>query len=143
MVDASKILAAGFRAFMIGENTKLIPAMKSELVKLRFDLNVVERERQGKDTAEPTVTLEVDLAQLERADRGLLERRLERGKKDDIFDVCRIQWDGTKQFRRPTREEGLADFYAVQFPVRIEAIEPTLEGLIEAVREDFNRFKVR
>src|SRR6516162_3467597 len=99
MVDASKILAAGFRAFMIGENTKLIPAMKSELVKLRFDLNVVERERQGKDTAEPTVTLEVDLAQLERADRGLLERRLERGKKDDIFDVCRIQWDGTKQFR--------------------------------------------
>jgi hypothetical protein len=117
--------------------------MKSELVKLRFDLNVQERERQGNATPEPTVILEVDLAKLERTDRGLLERRLERGKKDDIFDVCRIQWDGTKQFRRPTREEGLADFYAVQFPMRIEAIEPTLEGLLEAVREDFNRFKVR
>jgi hypothetical protein len=117
--------------------------MKSELVKLRFDLNIPEGDRQGKDTPESTVTLEVDLAKLERTDRGLLERRLEPGKKDGIFDVCRIQWDGTKEFRRPTRQEGLADFYAVQFPVRIQAIEPTLEGLIEAVREDFSRFKVR
>ena len=117
--------------------------MKSEVVKLRFDLNVQEREREGNATPEPTVILEVDLAKLDRIDRGLLERRLERRKKDDIFDVCRIQWDGTKQFRRPTREEGLADFYAVQFPVRIEAIEATLEALMEAVREDFNRFKVR
>jgi hypothetical protein len=83
------------------------------------------------------------LATLERAERGLLERRLERGKKDNIFDVCKIQWDGTKEFRRPTWQEGLADFYAVEFPMRVQALEPTLEGLLEAVREDFKRFKVR
>ncbi len=116
--------------------------MKRELVKLRFDLNAAERERQGKPAAEPTQTLEVDLAKLEPADRQLLERRLERAK-DKVFDVCRIQWDGTKEFRRPTRQEGLADFYAVKFPVRIQALEPTLEGLMEAVREDFNRYRVR
>jgi hypothetical protein len=117
--------------------------MKRELVKVRFELNVAERERQGKATPEPMVTMEVDLAKLEQADRGLLERRLERGKKDGIFDVCRIQWDGTKEFRRPTRQEGLADFYAVEFPVRIQAVEPTLEGLLEAVREDYRRYKIR
>jgi hypothetical protein len=116
--------------------------MKHELVKLRFDLNIAERLRQGKPAAEPTETLEVDLATVEPADRQLLERRLERAK-DNVFDVCRIQWDGTKEFRRPTREEGLADFYAVQFPVRIQAMEPTLEGLLEAVQQDFKRFKVR
>ncbi len=121
---------------------KPIRKMKRELVKLRFDLNAAERERQGKPAAEPTQTLEVDLAKLEPADRQLLERRLERGK-DKVFDVCRIQWDGTKEFRRPTRQEGLADFYAVKFPVRIQALEPTLEGLMEAVREDFNRYRVR
>jgi hypothetical protein len=116
--------------------------MKREVVKLRFDLNTAERARQGKPTAEPTQTLEVDLTKLEPADRQLLARRLERAK-DNVFDVCRIQWDGTKEFRRPTRQEGLADFYAVQFPVRIQALEPTLQGLLEAVRDDFQRFKVR
>jgi hypothetical protein len=40
-------------------------------------------------------------------------------------------------------QEGRADFYAVPFPVRIQAIEPTLEALLEAVREDYRRFKVR
>jgi hypothetical protein len=119
-----------------------ISKMKREVVRLRFDLNIAERTRQGKPTAEPTQTLEVDLAKLEPTDRQLLERRLERGR-DNVFDVCKIQWDGTKEFRRPTRQEGLADFYAVQFPVRIQAIEPTVEALLAAVREDFNRFKVR
>ena len=116
--------------------------MKRELVTLRFDLNIEERERQGKATSEPTKILEVDLAKLEEPDRGLLSRRLEQGK-DKIFDVCRLQWDGTKEFRRPTRQEGLADFYAARFPVRVQAIEPTLEALLEAVREDFKRFKIR
>ncbi len=116
--------------------------MKRELVKLRFDLNTAERARQGKPPAEPTQTLEVDLTKLEPADRRLLDRRLERGK-DNVFDVCRIQWDGTKEFRRPTLQEGRADFYAVQFPVRIQALDPTLEALLEAVREDYRRFKVR
>ena len=116
--------------------------VKRELVKLRFDLNMPERVRQGKPTAELTQTLEVDLATLEPADRDLLSRRLEQGK-DNIFDVCRLQWDGTKEFRRPTRQEGLADFYATQFPVRIQAIEPTLEALLEAVREDFKRVRIR
>lgn len=116
--------------------------MKRELVKLRFDLNIAERERAGKSTPEPTQILEVDLAKLQEPDRGLLERRMEPGK-DKIFDVCRLQWDGTKEFRRPTRQEGLADFYAVRFPVRIQAREPTLDALLEAVREDYQRFKVR
>ncbi len=116
--------------------------MKRELVKLRFDLNTAERVRLRKTEAEPIQTLEVDLAKLEPADRQLLARRLERAK-DNVFDVCRIQWDGTKEFRRPTMKEGLADFYAVRFPVRIQAVEPTLEGLLVAVREDFNRFKLR
>ncbi len=117
--------------------------MKREVLKVRFDLNVAERLRQGKATPESaTATLEVDLAQLNQQDRGLLTRRLERGS-EDIFDVCRLQWDGTKEFRRPTLQEGLADFYAVQFPVRVQAIEPTLEGLLAAVREDFKRFKIR
>jgi len=120
----------------------LHPNTKRELVKLRFDLNVPERVGQGKPTPEPSTILEVDLATLEQEDRNLLARRLERGK-DNIFDVCRLQWDGTKEFRRPTRQEGLADFYAVQFPVRIQALEPTLEALLEAVREDFKRFKIR
>jgi hypothetical protein len=116
--------------------------MKRELVTLRFDLNIAEREREGKTTPEPTKVLDVDLAKLEEPDRGLLARRLERGK-DNIFDVCRLQWDGTKEFRRPTIQEGLADFYAARFPVRIQALEPTLEALLEAVREDYKRFKVR
>jgi len=116
---------------------------KSEVVRVRFDLNVAERERQGKETQEATVILEVDLAKLEQSDRDLLSRRMDGGKGDGAFDVCRIQWDGTKEFRRPTREEGLADFYAVQFPVRVSALEPTLEGLLEAVREDYRRFKIR
>jgi hypothetical protein len=116
---------------------------KSEVVTLRFDLNVSERERQGQETPEPTVTMDVDLAKLEQSDRDLLSRRLERDKRDNISDVCRIQWDGTKEFRRPTREEGLANFYAVQFPVRIQAMEPTLEALLEAVRADYSRFKIR
>jgi len=116
--------------------------MKSELVKVRFELNTPERARQGKPTPEPTQILEVDLANLNEPDRGLLTRRLEPGK-NDIFDVCRLQWDGTKEFRRPTIQEGLADFYATRFPVRIQAIEPTLEALLEAVREDYKRFKVR
>ncbi len=126
----------------MGPERSPIAKMKREVVKVRFDLNSAERERQGKPTAEPTQILEVDLAKLDAKDRQLLARRLERAK-DDIFDVCRIQRDGTKEFRRPTRQEGLADFYAVQFPVRIQAIEPTLEGLLEAVREDFKRFKIR
>ncbi len=116
--------------------------MKPEVVTVRFDLNVAERARQGKTTPEPTATLEIDLTQLEQQDRGLLSRRLERGR-EDIFDVCRLQWDGTKEFRRPTLNEGKADFYAVQFPVRIQATEPTLEGLLAAVREDFQRYKLR
>lgn len=116
--------------------------MKCELVKLRFDLNIAERERAGKSTPELTQILEVDLAKLQEPDRGLLARRMEPGK-DKIFDICRLQWDGTKEFRRPTRAEGLADFYAVRFPVRIQAFEPTLEALLEAVREDYKRFKVR
>ncbi len=116
--------------------------MKREAVKVRFDLNLAERTRRGKDTPEPTTTLELDLAQLEEGDRGLLTRRLERGR-DDVFDVCRLKWDGTKELRRPTLQEGLADFYAVQFPVRIQATEPTVEGLLEAVREDFKRYKIR
>ena len=116
--------------------------MKREVVKVRFDLNLAEGERKVKSTQEPTIILEVDLAALEVADRVLLERRLERGK-DNIFDVCRLQWDGTKEFRRPTMQEGRADFYAVHFPVRIQAIEPTLEALVEAVREDYKRFKIR
>jgi hypothetical protein len=116
--------------------------MKHDIVTLRFDLNIVERERQGKPTPEPTKILEVNLAGLEQGDRALLTRRLERGK-DNIFDVCRLQWDGTKEFRRPTLQEGLADFYAAQFAVRIQALEPTVEALVEAVREDFRRFKIR
>lgn len=116
--------------------------MKREVVTVRFDLNIAERAKQGKATDELTQTLEVDLAELAQADHGLLSRRLERGT-DNIFDVCRLQWDGTKEFRRPTLQEGKADFYAARFPVRIQAIEPTLEGLLEAVREDFNRYKIR
>ena len=116
--------------------------MKHDLVTLRFDLNIVERERQGKSTAEATQILEINLADLEAGDRALLSRRLERGK-GNIFDVCRLQWDGTKEFRRPTLQEGLADFYAAQFPVRIQALEPTVEALVEAVREDFRRYKIR
>ena len=116
--------------------------MKREVVKVRFDLNIAERLRQGKTTPEPTKILDVDLTGLEQEDRGLLTRRLERGR-DNVFDVCRLQWDGTKELRRPTLQEGLADFYAVQFPVRIQAAEPTLEGLLQAVREDFKRFKIR
>src|SRR5215831_10126334 len=116
--------------------------MKRELVKIRFDLNTAERERQGKPTPKSTQTLEIDLARLEPKDRDLLARRLERAK-DDIFDVCRLQWDGTKVFRRPTMQEGLVDFYATQFPVRIQALEPTLEALLEAVRENFKEIRVR
>lgn len=116
--------------------------MKSELVTLRFDLNMGEGEQAAKPAPELTQILEVDLAELEEPDRGLLTRRLERAK-DKIFDVCRLQWDGTKEFRRPTRQEGLADFYVARFPVRIQALEPTLEALLEAVREDYKRFKVR
>ena len=116
--------------------------MKSDIVTLRFDLNSVERDRQGKPTREPTQILEINLAELEQGDRALLTRRLELGK-DNIFDVCRLQWDGTKEFRRPTLREGLADFYAAQFPIRIQAIEPTVEALVEAVREDFRRYKIR
>jgi hypothetical protein len=116
--------------------------MKRELVKLRFDLNIAARVGQESPAGEPTQTLEVDLAKLEEADRQLLVRRMERAK-DNVFDVCRLQWDGTKEFRRPTRQEGLADFYAVQFPVRIQAVEATLESLLEAAREDYKRFKVR
>jgi hypothetical protein len=116
--------------------------MKRELVQLRFGLNTGERACQGQPTPEPTHTIEVDLAKLEQADRDLLSRRLERAK-DNIFDVCRLQWDGTKEFRRPTMREGLADFYATQIPVRVQALEPTLEALLEAVRQDFKRVKIR
>ena len=116
--------------------------MKREVVKVRFDLDIAQRSRQGKATPEPMAVLDVDLTELDQKDRGLLTRRLEQGK-DNIFDVCRLQWDGTKELRRPTLQEGLADFYAVRFPVRIQATEPTLEGLLEAVRADFQRFKIR
>jgi hypothetical protein len=116
--------------------------MKREVLKLRFDLTTTEQAQQGKDTLESTQILEVDLAELEQGDRALLERRLERAR-EDVFDVCRLQWDGTKEFRRPTLKEGRADFYAVQFPVRIQATEPTLKGLLDAVREDFKRYKIR
>jgi hypothetical protein len=116
--------------------------MKRELVKLRFDLNIAEGVRQERPAAEPAQTLEIDLAKLEEADRQLLTRRMERAK-DNVIDVCRLQWDGTKEFRRPTLQEGRADFYAVPFPVRIQANEATLESLLEAVREDYQRFKVR
>lgn len=122
--------------------THLHSGMKRELVKIRFDLNLAERAQDGKAAPEPTMILDVDLSQLEQRDRGLLTRRLELGK-DNVFDVCRLQWDGTKEFRRPTRQEGLADFYASQFPVRVQAHEATLEALLQAVREDFNRFKIR
>jgi hypothetical protein len=40
-------------------------------------------------------------------------------------------------------QEGLADSYVVRFPVRIQALEPSLEALLEAVREDFKRVKAR
>lgn len=116
--------------------------MKGEIVVVRFDLNAGERQRQGKDTSEGTTTLEIDLTELDQKDRVLLANRLERGR-DDIFDVCRMQWDGTKEFRRPTLQEGRADFYAIQFPVRIQANEPTLEALLEAIRTDFRRYQIR
>jgi len=111
-------------------------------VVVRFDLNVAERQRQGKDTPEATTTLEVDLTQLEQKDRVLLANRMERGA-DNIFDVCRMQWDGTKEFRRPTLQEGREDFYAVKFPVRIQANESTLEALMEAIGADFRRYQIR
>src|SRR5512141_329522 len=95
--------------------------MKGEIVAVRFDLNVAERQRQGKDTPESTTTLEIDLTQLEQKDRVLLANRMERGE-DNIFDVCRLQWDGAKEFRRPTLQEGRANFYAIQLPVRIQVI---------------------
>src|SRR5512140_655278 len=116
--------------------------MKGEIVAVRFDLNVAERQRQGKDTPESTTTLEIDLTQLEQKDRVLLANRMERGPHN-IFDVCRLQWDGTKEFRRPTLQEGRTDFYAVPFPVRIQANESTLESLVEAIRADFRRFQIR
>ncbi len=116
--------------------------MKREVLTVRFDLNVAERLQQGKTTPESTIMLDVDLTELAEKDRGLLSRRMEPGS-DNVFDVYRLQWDGTKEFRRPTLREGLADFYALRFPVRIEATEPTLEGLLEAVRADFERYKIR
>ena len=116
--------------------------MKQEIVKLRFDLKDTEQARSEKDTPGGAQILEVDLAELEQGDRALLERRMERAR-DDFFDVCRLQWDGTKEFRRPTLKEGRADFYAVQFPVRIQATEPTLKALLDAVRDDFQRYKIR
>ena len=116
--------------------------MKRELVKVRFDLEVAERARQGKATPEPTHVLDVDLTALDQRGRGLLSGRLEPAR-DNIFDVCRLQWDGTKELRRPTLQEGLADFYAVRFPVRIQAAEPTLEGLLAAIRADFDRYRIR
>lgn len=116
--------------------------MKREVVKVRFGVNSAEQAPSEKGIPEPTEILEVDLAELEQEDRALLERRLERAR-DEVFDVCRLQWDGTKEFRRPTLKEGRADFYAVQFPVRIQATEPTLKALLDAVREDFQRYKIR
>ena len=116
--------------------------MKQEIVKLRFDLKDTEQARSEKDMPGRAQILEVDLAELEQGDRALLERRMERAR-DDFFDVCRLQWDGTKEFRRPTLKEGRADFYAVQFPVRIQATEPTLKALLDAVRDDFQRYKIR
>lgn len=116
--------------------------MKGQIVVVRFDLNVAERLRQGKETPEATTTLEIDLAQLEEKDRGFLANRMERGR-DNIFDICRLQWDGTKEFRRPTLQEGRVDFYAVRYPVRIQANEPTLEALLDAIRADFRRYQIR
>src|ERR1051326_6800728 len=99
--------------------------MKSEIVKVRFDLINPGRAQEGQADVEPTETLEVDLAKLDAPDRQLLARRREQ-EKYNVFDVCKIQWDGTKEFRRPTREEGLADFYVMRFPVRVQALKPTL-----------------
>lgn len=116
--------------------------MKRELVTVRFDLRPAEHAREGQPALEPTQTLEVDLAALQEEERGLLSRRMERAS-DNIYDVCRLQWDGTKEFRRPTLQEGRADFYAVRFPMRIQATEPTLQALLEAVRQDYKRYKIR
>ncbi|MGH7867152.1 MAG: hypothetical protein ACREP9_05810 [Candidatus Dormibacteraceae bacterium] len=116
--------------------------MKREIVTVRFDLSIAERAGEEQPAPEPTQTLEVDLAALDQQDRGLLSRRMERAS-DNIFDVCRLQWDGTKEFRWPTLQEGRADFYAVRFPMRIQATEPTLQALLEAVRQDYKRYKIR
>jgi hypothetical protein len=93
---------------------------------LRFEVNQAEAFRRGVDVPKSTNHLEVNPADLSQEERSLIADRLEG------IDVCELDEDGERLFI--TQSE--ADNGKSPKPSRLVANLPTLEALMEAIREN-------
>jgi hypothetical protein len=91
---------------------------------LRFEVDQAEAFRLGVDVPKSTNHLEVDPSKLTQVDRNLIADRL------DGIDVCELNERGQKMQEPASRADGNC------IPMRITAKLPTLEALMEAIREN-------
>ena len=96
---------------------------------LRFEVDQAEAFRLGVDVPKSTNHLEVDPSKLTQVDRNLIADRL------DGIDVCELNDSGQKMQESNPRADGLRDV-PNRIPMRITAKLPTLEALMEAIREN-------
>ncbi|HXR04186.1 MAG TPA: hypothetical protein VN836_05715 [Verrucomicrobiae bacterium] len=101
-------------------------------MKLRFRVNQAECLKRGIDAPKSIVTIEVTPSELPVETRTMLALHMQG------IDVCEIDKDGNKLYLR-----GKTDSYGNELePFKdlkaslIEADEPTLEGLLEAIQEN-------
>jgi hypothetical protein len=101
---------------------------------LRFEVNQAEAFRRGVNVSKSTNHLDVNPAGLSQADRDLIADRL------DGIDVCELDVDGIKSYKRNPLANGYTDAEP-ELPVRIQAVLPTFEALMEAIRENEKEVK--
>jgi hypothetical protein len=98
-------------------------------MELRFRVNQAEAFRQGINVPKSIVTVEVDATTISPEERNLLADRM------DGIDVCTGYIDDEGRVRPMGRGDSRGYL--------VEAILPTYEALIEAVRKDNEKLKAQ
>ena len=99
-------------------------------MELRFRVNQAEAFRQGINVPKSIVTVEVDAAAISPEERNLLADRM------DGIDVCTGYIDDEGRVRPMGRPVDRKAYL-------VEAMLPTYEALIEAVRKDNEKLKAQ
>jgi hypothetical protein len=96
---------------------------------LRFEVDQAEAFRLGVNVPKSTNHLEVDPSKLTQEDRNLIADRL------DGIDVCELS-EGGGMMQEPNPQADGRRAVPNTIPMRITAKLPTLESLMEAIREN-------
>lgn len=97
-------------------------------MKLRFKINQAACLLQGIDAPKSIVTIEITPSNLSLDTRWVLARHL------DGIDMCELDEGGEKQYHFQTEVKNARG--DDQRPVLIEANEPTLDGLLDALKKN-------